>query len=171
MDIRSALSGGRGKAHAERIVRFIGDDPERFSAVMDVLRNGAPEAMQQAAWCMGLSCAEHPELATPWCADMLDLLQRPLHDAVHRNIIRTLQVCDLPEELHGRITDLMFAWIADAQRPIAPRAFAITVALRLVQRYPDLGPELRSILELVLRDDPGPAIRSRARKALSVLRP
>lgn len=170
MEIRTALAGGHSKLLSERIARFIGKDAERFGVLMDILRNGTPELRQRAAWCMGLSCAEHPQLATPWLSDMLDLLDRPVHDAVHRNIIRTLQVCELPEELHGRITEAMFTWIADASRPIAPRAFAITVALRLVKQYPELGPELRAILELVLRDDPGPAIRSRGRKALAFLR-
>ncbi|HEY0976303.1 MAG TPA: hypothetical protein VGE21_02440 [Flavobacteriales bacterium] len=169
MDIRAALANGHSKELSERIARYVGDDPERFGVLMEVLRNGTPELVQRAAWCVGMVCVEHPELATPWVGSMLDLLDRPMHAAVHRNIIRTFQFCELPEVLHGRLTDVMFAWINDATRAIACRAFAITVALRLAKLYPDLGRELRSILELVLRDDPGPAIRSRGGKALRSL--
>jgi hypothetical protein len=134
--------------------------------LMDCLLHGTPCIVQRAAWPMSLACEAHPGLATPWLPRMLDQLDKPVHEAVHRNVVRTLQFCALPEKLRGRITEVMFTWIADPSRPIAARASAITVGTRLVALHPELADEFRLLLEDALRVDPGPAIRSRAGKAL-----
>lgn len=169
MDIRATLESGHSKALSERIAAHIGTDEERFAELMDCMLHGTPRIVQRAAWPMGMACEAHPQLAEPWLPRMLDLLEKPVHEAVHRNIVRTLQFCALPEDLRGELTEVMFAWIADPKKPIAPRASAITVAMRLVKLHPELKDELRLLLVDALRVDPGPAIRSRATKALARL--
>lgn len=169
MDIRAELDRGHSKEISLRIAEHIGADPDRFAVLMRCLLRDTPRIVQRAAWPMGMVCEAHPEIATPWMSTMLDLLDEPVHEAVHRNIVRTFQFCALPKKHHGRLTELMFAWITDARKPIAPRASAITVAMRLAKLYPELADELRLILEDALRNDPGPAIRSCATKALKEL--
>jgi hypothetical protein len=169
MDIHAALEREHSKALSLRIARHIGTDPGRFSVLMGLMMHGTPRIIQRAAWPMGMACEAHPALATPWLPQMLDALDTPVHEAVHRNIVRTLQFCALPETLHGRLTDVMFTWIASPERPIAPRASAITVAMRLVGLYPELAGELRSLLEDLLRKRPPPALRSRGTHALGRL--
>lgn len=169
MDVRAALDREHSKALSLRIVRHIGRDTTRFALLMRCMLEDAPHIAQRAAWAMGMACEAHPELATPWMARMLDELDKPVHEAVHRNIMRTLQFSALPKSLHGRLTQVVFTWIGDPARPVAARASAITVALRLVEVYPELAPELRLILEDVLRTAPPPAIRSRGTKALRSL--
>ncbi len=169
MDIRAELDRGHSKAISLRIAEHIDADPDRFAMLMHCLLGNTPLIVQRAAWPMGMVCEAHPELVTPWMSTMLDLLDQPVHEAVHRNIVRNFQFCALPKKHHGRLIEVMFAWIANARKPIAPRASAITVALRLVKLYPELVDELRLVLEDVLRVDPGPAIRSRATKALKEL--
>ena len=169
MDIRAELDRGHSKAISLRIAEHIGADPDRFAMLMHCLLRETPRIVQRAAWPMGMVCEAHPELAAPWITTMLDLLDEPVHEAVHRNIVRTFQFCALPKKHHGRLTEVVFAWIADARKPIAPRASAITVALRLVNIYSELADELRLLLEDALRVDPGPAIRSRATKVLKEL--
>ena len=169
MDIAATLARGQSKARAMRVARYIGRDPDLFGELMQLLLHGDERTAQRAAWPFGILCQRRPAMAAPWLSELLDLLERPAHEAVYRNVMRSLQFLEWPEKLHGRITDLSFRWIGDVDRSIAPRAFAITVALRMVERYPDLAGELRSGLGLVLRNDPGPAIRSRALKALRAL--
>jgi len=118
---------------------------------------------------VSVACDPHPDLATPYVRELLAVLDRPVHEGVQRTSIRVMQQCTLPKTYHGRITEVMFARIADPACAIAQRAFAITVGLRMVKAHPELAPELRLILEDVLRVDPGPAVRSRAGKALHAL--
>lgn len=171
MDIRAQLLKGNGRANAEAVARSVGDDKDRFAALMHCMLDDTRLVGQRAAYSVSLVCEAHPHLIKPYMKRLLDALDLPVHEAVQRNTIRILQHCELPKALHGRITEAMFARIADPQRSIAQRAFAITVAMRMVTLYPELADELRLLLEDALRVDPGPAIRSRGSKALKVIRP
>lgn len=124
---------------------------------------------QRASYSLSLVAEEHPEMIIPYLKDLLNTLDKPVHEAVHRNTIRILQYCELPKELHGLIAEKLFRVISDTHRAVAVRAFAITALTRLVQRYPDLENEFRLILDELARNDNGAAIRVRTRDALKAL--
>lgn len=167
MDIRAQLLKGNSRTNADAVAGYIGADKARFMVLMRCMLDDDRRTGQLASHCATIVCDHFPELATPYVARLLGTLDGPVHEAVQRNSIRMMQTCPLPEELHGRITEAMFAIIADPRRSIAQRAFAITVALRMAKTYPDLQHEFRMLLEDALRTDPGPAVRSRANKALA----
>lgn len=169
MDYRASLLNDRSKANIQRVADHIGSDADRFGKLMTLVLHGTFREGQLASWPMTIACEASPELGGPWVKKMLSLLERPLHQGVHRNMIRSMQFCSLPEPLHGKITDKMFAILKDPAQPIASRAFAITVGMRMVKVYPELAAEFKLLLEDALRVDPGPAVRSRGNKALRVL--
>ncbi|MBZ0206433.1 MAG: hypothetical protein K8H89_08915 [Flavobacteriales bacterium] len=169
MDYRSALLHDPSKTNIQRVADHIGKQPKRFALLVDLVLHGTDREAQLASWPMSIACEAHPELGTPWVKKMLDVLDRPMHPGVHRNVIRALQFCPLPKPLHGRITERVFSIIPDPAQPIASRAFSITVAMRMVGQYPGLTSEFRLLLEDALRKDPGPAVRSRSSKALKLL--
>lgn len=169
MDIRAQLLKEHSRRNAEVIAQYVGDDPERFAQLMDCMLGDGGRVAQRAAYSLGIVIDAYPHLAGPYVKRLLDALDAPVHEAVQRCSIRTLQTCELPVRLHGRITTTMFAIIPDPRRSIAQRAFAITVAERMVRRYPELSGEFRSLLEGLATQRPSPAIRSRASKVLRSL--
>lgn len=169
MDIRAQLLKEHSRQNAETIAAYVGGDADRFAVLMRLVLHDDWLVGQRAAYSMALVCERQPHLATPYVERLLHTLDAPVHQAVQRNSIRTLQFCELPEPLHGRITEAMFARVGNPKAPLAQRAFAITVALRMAAAYPELQPELRLLLENALHNDPGPAVRSRATKALARL--
>ena len=169
MDHRSALLHDRSKANIQRIADDVGAHPKRFAGLMDLVLHGTAREAQLAAWPASIACEAHPELGAPWVKTMLDTLDRAMHPGAHRNMIRAMEFCTLPEALHGAITDRMFTIMQDPSEAIAMRASSITVAMRMVGLYPELSSEFKLVLEEMLRTSPGPAVRSRAKKALRVL--
>ena len=169
MDIRDELMRGHSRLNAERIADHVGADPGRFRELMRCVLKDSILAGQRAAYSMGIAVENHPELVVPYLKDLLVALDKPLHEAVHRNTLRILQFCVLPQKLHGPMAEKLFAVIHEPSRPIAVRAFAITAATRVVQLYPDLEHEFRLLLEEANRNDPGAAIRVRTREALKAL--
>ena len=169
MDYRSALLLDWSKANIQQVADHIGGDPKRFAVLMDLVLRGTSREAQLASWPMSIACEAHPELGGLWVKKMLNLLDRPMHPAVHRKMIRAMQFCSLPKPMHGAITDRMFTIMQDPSQTIASRAFSITVGLRMVAQYPELASEFKLVLEEVLRSSPGPAVRSRAKQAFRVL--
>ncbi len=170
MNYRSSLRQDRSKANIQRIADHVGEDPDRFAVLMEMMLHGPSREAQMASWSMTIACEAQPELAGPWVKKMLDQLDRPVHQGVHRNMIRTMQFCSLPKALHGAITDRMFTIMQEPSHPIASRAFGVTVGLRMVTLYPDLAGEFKLVLEEMLRGTPAPAVRARAKQAFQVLK-
>ncbi|HEY5749370.1 MAG TPA: hypothetical protein VIU12_25055 [Chryseolinea sp.] len=100
---------------------------------------------------------------------LLDFLNKPgIHDAVKRNTLRLLQYSELPKRLHGRVADLCFQYLQSKREPIAVKAFSLTVLQRIVEVQPELGSELKIIIEDQL-PYASPAFRSRAMKVLKTI--
>lgn len=165
MDIAATLAEDRSKQNIDRVREYVGSNAVRFRELMQLVLYGSDREQQMSSWVLSEVCDHRPELAKKWAGQMLSLLDGSVHQGTHRNIIRSFQFMELPVQHHGMITDKMMAILTDPHQPIASRAYAITVAMRMVHRYPELATELKLLIEEVLRVDPGPAIRSRAIRA------
>ena len=111
-------------------------------------------------------------------ANMVDVARRLCEDnkvqvtdastAIKRNTIRMFQFVPIPAGRQGQIIDIAFHLLQDKRETIAVKVFAMTVLENLSVKSPELGQELRIILEDQL-PYAGPAFRSRASKILKRL--
>lgn len=168
MDIERALLKEHSKAQILKIVRWIGTDPERLGCLMTLFFTGEPIAVQRGAWVIGTIADTHPELFIPWLGKLLPMVtKRGVHDAVKRNIVRLLQVIEIPDRLSGRVVSLCFDLLSSSDEPIAVKVYAMTVIARFTAAEPDLERELRLLIEMQLPRASG-AFRSRAKKILEM---
>ena len=107
-----------------------------------------------------------PELIRPYLPKLLDCLARDdMHDAVKRNV--SCACCSASRStrrLAGKVYSHCVDLIDDA-RPAAVRAFALTVAARIVKSEPDLMNELRLVVRKHLPHTTA-AFQKRAREIL-----
>ncbi len=97
---------------------------------------------------------------------MLRKMQEPgVHNAARRNVVRVLQFVEIPQRSLGRVAAACFEELASGTSPAAVKANAMTVLARIARREPELGRELRLIIEQQLPYGPG-SFLARARKVL-----
>lgn len=170
MDIELALKDEHSKSQTEKIVKFIGNDKERFKQLVTVFLNGEYRITQRAAWPLSYSAIENPELVKPYYSKLIKKLnEQDVHPAIPRNILRLLQEVEIPSKYHGVLVDSCFKFITDMHQPVAIKAFAITVAAKICSLYPELGNELKMILDEMRKYPQQPAIRVRIKNALKEL--
>ncbi|MGH9947610.1 MAG: hypothetical protein ACRD6X_10440 [Pyrinomonadaceae bacterium] len=167
MDIREALLAEHSKHQTMKIVRYIGDNPKRFAELMSHFLGPIYRLSQRAAWAVNY-CAEHrPELIKPYFGRLVEQLDRDdVHDAVRRNVIRSLQFIEIPKRYHGRVFDACFNLVDDPHQPVAIRVFAMSVAARIAKNKPALLNELRLLVEKHLPHATA-GFRARARNMFS----
>ena len=166
MNLAEELDTVQFKSDVGRIMEWIGNDPSRLEHLIHFVLNGTKREQHKSSWVLTTICDDRPEVAVPFIASFLDRLQeKGHHQGLYRSLIRIMIKCDLPEELHGRITEVMFEIIQQPSRSIAERAFAIHVVTRMVRLYPELFDEFEMILENAEDSDDSPAIRSSIRNA------
>lgn len=148
MDIRQALEAEHSKRQTAAIVKYIGDDADRFAELMQIFFAGEYRLTQRAAWTMNYCAVHHPPLIQPYLPKLLKLLQRDdQHDAVKRNIARLLQYVDVPKRLHAQVYSRCVELVDDPREPAATRVFAMTAAARIAKTEPALRSELQLVIQ------------------------
>jgi hypothetical protein len=183
MNIRQALLEEHSRQQTLRIAGYIGDNPERFGALMSIFFNDEPRLVQRSAWTLSYVIGKYPTLMGPYLAQTIDLLGTfglPPADgrasptatvsAVPRNILRVLQDMDIPEVHQGKLMDCCFRFVSDPTTPIAVKAFSLTVLHNLSKQYPEILPELETVIQERLPYETA-AFRSRAKKILAPKKP
>ena len=169
MELKAALLKEHSAAQKDTIVRYIGNNKDRFQELTNLFLKGEYRVTQRAAWVIS-DCAEaHPELVKPYLKKLILHLNKPnLHNAVKRNTLRFLQFTDIPQNLQGITIDICFNILTDKKEAIAVKAFALTVAFNLSKKHPALQHELKIVIEDQLPYSSS-AFKSRASKILKEL--
>jgi len=65
--------------------------------------------------------------------------------------------------------DICFQYISNPEEAIAVKAFSLTILSKLGEKYPEILPEIKTVIE-ALWEFESPAFHSRARKILKKLK-
>src|SRR4030095_10564642 len=115
---------------------------------MKLFFEGEYRVTQRAAWPMSYCVRNHPELIDPYFKKLIDKLGKPgENDAVIRNIVRLLQDVEIPEKFRGQVMTLCFNFIQSNETAVAIKAFSLTILNNLSKKYPEIIPEIKTIIE------------------------
>jgi hypothetical protein len=166
MDIRASLTAGHSRALTTKIVNYIGADKVRFKMLMQIFLGNDPRLQQRSAWAMSDIAVQHPQLIKPYLKHLLPKLNEEGHPAIKRNILRIIQYIEVPEKYEAQLFDDCFRMIRNSAYPVAIRAFAVTVAANICNKYPELKGELKPVLKELLTMPQLPAITHRIKLTL-----
>jgi hypothetical protein len=169
MNIRSELLKIHSKQQTIKIAKYIGEDPQKFSILMKLFFKDENIVVQRSAWVVSYCSISHPQLLKPYLKDVLYYLEKPVHDAVKRNIVRVLQDFDIPRNLTGRLTNTCFRLLTSNKEAVAVKVFSMTILYNLTRNEPDLINELKIRIEDQL-PYASPAFLSRGRKILNKIK-
>lgn len=169
MKLRDQILKEHSKANCDLIVKWVGDSQQRFDELFDLFLNDEYRVVQRSGWPLSYAVSAHPKFIQKHFSKLLKNLQKPgLHNAVRRNTVRLLQDVSIPQKFQGQVMDLCFDYINSPTEAIAVKAFALTILDNLSQQYPEIKPELKTIIE-DRWDYETAAFRSRAKKILKRL--
>jgi hypothetical protein len=153
----------------KKAVAYIGKDQKRFDIVVKEFFKGPYRYNQQAAGALFDVLRRHPGLITPHLKRFLDQLDKAdNYPAMTRNILRLLQVVEIPKTLQGRAVNSAVRIMKDPEQLVAAKVFGMTLLANIAIGHPDLRSEIRAILESQYPYG-SPAFRSRARKVLKAM--
>lgn len=166
MNLRSTLLAEHSKQQCDYIVRWIGNDPEKFDELFTLFLHDEWQVVQRSAWPVCLSAIKYPSLVEKHIEQLLDKMQQAgVHDAVKRNGLKLLSLIVVAEAHHGKLMDFCFKALENLHEPVAVKAFSITILGNLGRLYPDIIPEAMLLIEDQM-DGANPGFVSRARKFL-----
>jgi hypothetical protein len=148
MDLKSEILTEHTKAKANKIVKWVGNDPKRFHELVQVFLEGPYRVTQRAGWPLSYCIENHPKLVTPHFSKLLGSVRKPgIHDSVKRNVVRLLQFVDIPHRYKGKVWEICYSFLADPKEPIAVRVFSLSVLGNLATEHSELANELKIMIE------------------------
>jgi len=130
-----------------RIVKYIGRNEILFKDLVKLFFKGEYRLTQHAAWPLSYCIRQHPFLAKPYLKKFVDqLTDQQAHPAARRNIVRLFQFIEIPKRFHGRLMNICFQFINTPGEAIAVKAFSLRILEKLSGTYPEILPELKTII-------------------------
>lgn len=169
MKLREAILKEHSKKNTLLIVKYIGDDKNKFAELMHLLFNNEDIIAQRAAWIVSYCAERHPHLVTPYLKQVIEVLGKEVHNAVKRNMLRILQNLPIPGKYFAKLVNHGFHLLVSANEPVAVKAFSMTVLCNICKYEPHLANELKLIIEDQL-PFAGNGFKSRGKKILRQLK-
>ena len=167
--LRDQILLEHSKFQRDKILDWIGKDPDRTSAFMEVYFDPDPVIRQRASYVLGWLGTAHQKAMEPYFPRILKEFEEEVHPSRVRNPLRLFETVDIPPRIQMDLMDHCFEFIQNPSRHDAVRAFSITVLARLIKDYPELQREFLLILEEHLPNS-APSFRSRAGKMIKRLK-
>jgi hypothetical protein len=169
MNLLSILQKERSKKNNMDAAKYIGNNPERFAELIEIMIGSDLNLANLAAWIIpSLNDKYTNQLIQPHLNILIELLNKPVHDAIKRNALRMLQFATIPEKLQGITLEYCFQLLNNPKEAIAIRVYAMTVLYNLTLQEPDLAHELYDSIEMHMHGAL-PGYKSRGGKILKAL--
>lgn len=147
MNLEKQLLLIHSKENTILIRDYIFSQPPTFRDLMTLFTNSEYRLTQRTAWVVGMIGNEKPEWFYPYFGLLLKSLEKPKHDSVARNVYRTLQFLEIPEEHQGLLFDLCIRDLLNPKSAIAIKVFCMTVAFNITKIHSELKAELAAVIE------------------------
>lgn len=168
MDLKEALLKEHSLVQATKISSWALESKSNLKQLMQAFFGKEKTLVQRASWAASKAYDVKPELFDSYLPQLIACLEKPIHGSVRRNSLRMMQTMQIPEEHQSKLIDTLFALLSDPKEESAVKAFAMTVAYNLVKQYPELGQELKIIIEDQL-PYATPSFKSRAKRIINKL--
>ena len=169
MDMKAHLLLENSRKNWDAVVAYVGEDEERYAELVNLFLTSEMRVVQRASQPLGYVAEKHPRLIRPYLKDIVTYLQSDPIDAVKRNTLRMFQFIKIPEELEGDLFDTSMRYLASAEEAVAIKAFAMTVARRICEKYPELALELIYQIEILVKEEVSVGLTNRGQRELIAL--
>lgn len=166
MKLEEILISDHSKATCDKVIHWVSNKQRHFDRLFSIFIGNDPLLAQRASWPLGYVAVAHPRLIHKHFKELLENLKKKgIHDAIKRNTIRILQGIHIPEAFQGEVMNLCFDYLMAPNEKPGVKAFSLTVLQNLSVQYPEILPELKTIIE-DRWDIESKAFQSRAKKIL-----
>ena len=149
MDLNKELTVRPDQEKIRKIVEYIGNDPVRFSALIDCMINGENKVSHYASWLVYPCMEKNTKLILPHYEVLLNNLKKNnLHDTIKRSTLKGMAFGgNIPEDLQGYALQYCFDFLLDPKVAVSIQVYAMQTAFNISKNEPDLLRELKMVIE------------------------
>lgn len=170
MNLEEQLKERSAKWNWDQISNYLIKNPAQIEKLVRLTMEGSLQVRKNGSAVLGKICDKRKVLLSPYLNIMGKHLDANPIVGVKRNTLRVFSFCNVPEEIEGFMFDLILKYLADSDETIAVKAFGMSVARKICQKYPELALELIPRIEILVEAETSPGIVGRGLRELEVLK-
>lgn len=124
--------------------------PDAIAELFELNKHENPKVAWRSAYVIDMIHDLKPQMVTPYLEYMAAKVPEVQNHSIKRHYLRILAQHDLSELADGKLVDSCFEWLLIRDIPIAVKAHCMTILFNLTQTYPELAPELKTVLEQLI---------------------
>ena len=168
MNLSEQLMVENSRRNTDYIMHQIGDNPDLFKELMNVLFGEDTLIAYRASWAISSITDISPELMKPYLKKIIVGLEKFDRTGIHRNLLRALAEMDIPKAMQGKLFDICYRWLQSRFEPPAVKVYCMQILFNISKNEPDLLKEIKLIIE-ELTDHESAAIKSRSKQLMKKL--
>lgn len=168
MNIKEQLLVEISRKNTDFIAHYIGNNPNLFKEVLDLIFSGKPPLPLRAAWVVTAVTDKHPELLKPYLKKIISNLKKFEHPGTRRNLLRYISYNEIPKNMEGILYDTCYQYVLSKDEPPAVKVYSMQIMYNIALKEPELLREVKLIVEGYLDHDSA-AIKSRSRHLTALL--
>ncbi|MBN4072831.1 hypothetical protein JYT74_02200 [Crocinitomix catalasitica] len=170
MNIEEQLMTENSKRNWNILITEIVKNPGQMTSLMKLYFNEEYHRSMRSSQVVSQLFAHRPDLIEPYLIQMANYLDDDPPTAIKRSVMRIYQWTEIDEEVEGKLFDYAIKYMRSKDEPIAIKAFSMTVARRICERYPELAPEAIAPIEILVEENYSTGTVNRGKKELKKLR-
>ena len=170
MNLESKLRDRNLKWNWDKIASFVIDNPNYLQELVNSSLKGDKIIRQNACAVIGKITDRNKIILSPYYGLLIEHLNTKPIDAFKRNTLRIFQTCEIPKEQEGFLFDISLNYLKSLDEPIAVKAFSMTTARRITEKYPELAVELLHQIEILVEEKVSAGITNRGKRESKILR-
>ena len=148
MNFEQILSVHYSKAITQKVVDELIARPKGITELIQLFQDKNQHISNYAGWIISYLGESNQQLIKNNLSVIIQKLENKEHNVAQiRNVFRTLQFVDIPQQHEGYVLTKGFEFLNDNNSPIAVKVFAMTVIFNLSKKYPEIQNELKLSLE------------------------
>lgn len=169
MDLRKHLLDRNLKWNWDEIAKYCLRNPKDVRQIVEYCRDENEHVTKNAGAVIGKLIDYDKSILDPYLEELVKILHENRHDAVKRGITRVFQYASCPEESEGDLFDWVISALQSMEEAVAVKAFGMTAARKICEKYPELAGEMIPLLEMIIYENPSAGLENRAKKELKKL--
>ena len=169
MDLKKHLRDRNLKWNWDAIAKYCIENPASIAKILDYCTDEEIIIQQNAGAVLGKLIDHDKQVLYPYQQRFIAILSQNPHDAVKRGMMRVYQWLAIDEEIEGELFDYIIKYLANPEEAIAIKAFGMTVARRICEKYPELANELLPYVETLVQQKVSAGVSNRGKKEMKIL--